>query len=132
LANLNRILIVGRLLSDPEARVSVEGVPVTKFKLAVTNFGRQAAGQIEIITWRRLAEICGQYLKKGGLVLAEGRLRIRSLEDQSGQRKWVTEVAAHRVQTLEGSNPFSSSALAETELPEVEEVEELPEGDLPF
>lgn len=132
MANLNRILIVGRLIADPEARVSVEGVPVTKFKLAVTNFGRQATGQIEVITWRRLAEICGQYLKKDRLVLAEGRLQVRSYEDQGGQRKWVTEVAANNVQMLEGSGPVQAAAPGEAEPAEGEEVEELPEGDLPF
>jgi len=132
LANLNRILIVGRLIADPEARVSVEGVPVTKFKLAVTNFGRPATGQIEVIAWRRLAEICGQYLKKDRLVLAEGRLQVRSYEDQGGQRKWVTEVAANNVQMLEGSGPAQAQAPGEAELGEAEEVEELPEGDLPF
>ncbi len=106
MANLNRIILIGRLVAEPEARFTVDGTPITKFRLAVNRFlsktTSQATDFIDIVAWRRLAEICGQFLKKGKLVLIEGRIHVRSYDDSSGQRKWVTEVIARNMQMLEG------------------------------
>jgi single-strand DNA-binding protein len=108
LANLNRIILVGRLAADPDSRSTVEGLPVTRFRLVVERpFGGQGesgADLIDIVAWRRLAEICGQYLKKNQLVLVDGRIQNRSFEDQSGQKKYVTEVVAKTMTMLEKSN----------------------------
>jgi single-strand DNA-binding protein len=133
LASLNRAIIVGRLLSNPESRATVEGVPLTRFKITVGSFNGQPTGSLDVVAWRRLAEICGQYLKTGRLVLVEGKLQVRSFDDKSGQRKWVTELIASNMQMLDGgaeSLPHEVKVSAEEEVPE--EVEELPEGDLPF
>ena len=87
MANLNRIILIGRLTADPEARFTVDGTPMTKFNLAVNRFQKEGAPQaadfINVVSWRRLAEICGQYLKKGRLVLVEGR--IQGLEPDAPQ-----------------------------------------------
>lgn len=104
MANLNRIILVGRLASDPEARVTVDGLPVAKFRLAVNRplgGGNSGTDLIDVVAWRRLAEICGEYLKKGQLVLVEGRIQNRSFEDQMGQKRWVTEVVAKNMTMLE-------------------------------
>ena len=73
MASLNRIVLVGRLTSDPEVRFTVEGVQIAKFQLAVERFAQDNApkqvDQIDIVAWRRLAEISGQYLKRGKTVL---------------------------------------------------------------
>jgi single-strand DNA-binding protein len=114
LANLNRIILVGRLTADPEGRSTADGTAVTKFRLAVD---RPAAGVkredntdfIDVVTWQRLAEVSAQYLKKGRLVLVEGRVQNRSFEDQSGQRRWVTEVVARNMTMLEGREPRAAS-----------------------
>jgi single-strand DNA-binding protein len=106
LANLNRIILVGRLTADPEGRSTADGTAVTKFRLAVD---RPVSGIkredntdfIDVVTWQRLAEVCAQYLKKGRLVLVEGRIQNRSFEDQTGQRRWVTEVVAKNMTMLE-------------------------------
>ncbi|MFA5113288.1 MAG: single-stranded DNA-binding protein [Candidatus Margulisiibacteriota bacterium] len=107
MANQNKIILVGRLTADPEGRSTAEGLPVTKFRLAVdrptSGQGETGADFIDIVAWRRLAEVCGQYLKKGQLVLVDGRIQNRSFEDQSGQRKWVTEVIASTMTMLEKS-----------------------------
>ena len=145
MANLNRIIIVGRLTADPEARLTTDGLPLTKFRLAVSRptGGENEVDFIDIVAWRRLAEVCGEYLKKGRLVLVEGRIQNRSFEDQSGQRKWVTEVVAKNMTMLDSSNvqgPMSgvASTLAEAHEakpgPEEEDVVEDSdlEGDLPF
>ncbi len=147
MASLNRIVLVGKLLADPETRLSVDGVSITKFKMTVSNFPGvdQSVSWIEVITWQRLAEVCGQYLKKGKLVLVEGRLQMRSFEDQGGTRKWVNEVVASNMQMLDGA-PGGGVAKGEENVPAFagaaeekaenasgfEEVEELPEDDLPF
>ena len=103
MANLNRIILVGRLTSDPEARTTLDGLPMTKFRLAVGRQQQSGTDFIDVIAWRRLAEVCGDHLKKGQLVLVEGRIQIRSFEDQTGQRRWATEVVARNMQMLESS-----------------------------
>ena len=105
MANLNRIILVGRLTDDPESRLTVNGLPVANFRLAVNRpFGNDNSTDfIDIIAWRKLAEVSGEYLKKGKLVLVEGRIQNRSFEDQTGQRRWVTEVVARNMTMLEGS-----------------------------
>lgn len=112
MANLNRIILVGRLTADPEGRSTADGTAVTKFRLAVD---RPVSGVkredntdfIDVVTWQRLAEVCVQYLKKGRLVLVEGRIQNRSFEDQTGQRRWVTEVVARNMTMLDVQSPKS-------------------------
>lgn len=126
MANLNRIILVGRLTSDPEGRATLEGFPMTKFRLAVDRQqGASGVDYMDIITWRRLAENCSGRLKKGQLVLVEGRIQIRSFEDQTGQRRWATEIVARDVQILEKSSA-APPALDES----VEDIELA--SDLPF
>jgi single-strand DNA-binding protein len=148
LANLNRIILVGRLTADPEGRSTADGTAVTKFRLAVD---RPVSGVkrednidlIDVVTWQRLAEVCAQYLKKGRLVLVEGRIQNRSFEDQAGQRRWVTEVVARNMTMLEGhesrvaSHESSVASGPETRDPGPVTDEELIddsglESDLPF
>jgi single-strand DNA-binding protein len=137
-AGLNKIILVGTLLSDPEIRQAMDGVSVTKFRMTVSNYPGtdQNISNIEVVAWRRLAEICGQYLKKGKLTLIEGRIQNRSFEDQDGQRKWVTEVIASNMQMLDGKQSALKKEDLSSEAPvhigAEEEVEELPEDDLPF
>ena len=70
------------------------------------------------MTWQRLAEVCSQYLKKGRLVLVEGRIQNRSFEDQSGQRRWVTEVVARNMTMLD-KGPVTSNQATVTGEPAV-------------
>ena len=100
MANLNRIILVGRPTADPETRNTMDGLPMAKFKLAVSR-PQNGTDLIDVIAWRQLAEVCGDLLKKGSLVLVEGRIQNRSFEDQSGQRRWVTEVVAQNMKMME-------------------------------
>lgn len=144
MANLNRIILIGRLTADPEVRFTVEGLQIAKFQLAVDRFAQEGAPKqvdfIDIVAWRRLAEVCGQYLKKGKLVLVEGRIQVRSFENEGGQRKWATEVVARSIKLLGSGgkeeiapSPTSepAAALAEDEVPGADELPE-EESDLPF
>ncbi len=141
MANLNRIILVGRLTADPEGRTTTEGTAVTKFRLAVdrpvTGVKREDNTDfIDVVTWQRLAEVCAQYLKKGRLVLVEGRIQNRSFEDQSGQRRWVTEVIARNMTMLEKGQDAAGKGREEALVAPPADEEFVDdsglEGDLPF
>lgn len=102
---LNRAILIGRLTRDPELKYIPSGTPVTSFTLAVdrpfTNKeGEREADFIPIVVWRKLAENCANYLSKGSLVAVEGRIQVRTYE-QEGQRRYVTEIIADNVRFLE-------------------------------
>lgn len=101
MANLNRIILVGRLVADPEARATLNGIPVAKFRLAVNRPQGTGTDFIDVVAWRKIAEFCGDLLRKGQLILVEGSIQVRSFEDQTGQRRWTTEVVAKSVQLME-------------------------------
>ena len=134
MAGLNKIILVGNLSADPETHFAVEGTARANFKLGVRTFSAGAAAlmNVEVVAWGKLAEICGKLLKSGRLVLVEGTLRIRSFEDQSGSRKWTTEVVANNMQILDQPKEDSSSGVPTNVGTQEEEVPDLPEGDLPF
>lgn len=102
---LNRVILIGRLTKDPELRYTPSGVAVTTFTLAVdrpfTNNGQKETDFINIVTWRQLAETCANYLKKGRLTAAEGRIQVRNYDNSEGKRVYVTEVIADNVRFLE-------------------------------
>lgn len=103
---LNNIVLVGRLTRDPELRyTSGEGIPVANFTLAVdrgfkNRDGEKEADFIRIVAWNKQAENIANYMSKGRLVAVEGRLQIRSYEDQEGTRKTIAEVVARGVTFL--------------------------------
>jgi single-strand DNA-binding protein len=101
---VNKVLLTGRLTRDPELRNLATGRAVTQFGLATNEYVRsQEKSEFHnVVTWGKLAEICGQYLSKGQQVALEGRLQTRSWDDDRGQRHWKTEVVADRVEMLGG------------------------------
>jgi single-strand DNA-binding protein len=118
----NKVFLIGNLTRDPELRYTTSGIPVVRFAIAVNRFIKKDAsgksGQdvdfINIVAWRRLAEICGEFLKKGRPVAIEGRLQIRSYDDpRSGEKKTMTEVVADNVQMLGRKSDGSSAAPVE-------------------
>jgi len=103
---LNNITLIGRLTRDPEPRYTTNGVAFTRFTLAVDRGYKKADGEketdyIDIATWRKLAEVCANYLSKGQLVAVTGSLQIRSYEDKDGIRRKAAEVVADNVRFLE-------------------------------
>ena len=104
---INSVVLVGRLVRDPEMKYTQNGIPVTNFRIAVDRpFGRDEEGNkqtdfIDIVAWRKTAELCGQYLSKGAPVGVEGRLQTRSWTTQDGQQRHGFEVQADRVSFLE-------------------------------
>ncbi|KRT62978.1 MAG: ssb, single-strand DNA-binding protein, single-strand DNA-binding protein [Chloroflexi bacterium CSP1-4] len=101
---MNRVLLTGRLTRDPELRTLASGKTVTQFSIATNDYrgGKEYSEYHSVVTWDRLAEICGQYLGKGQLVALEGRLQTRQWEDDKKIRHWKTEVVAASVEMLSG------------------------------
>ncbi|BFH10962.1 single-stranded DNA-binding protein [Paenibacillus melissococcoides] len=106
---LNRVILIGRLVRDPELRYTPNGVAVTQMTLAVdrpfaNGQGEREADFIPIVTWRQLAETCANYLRKGRLTAIEGRIQVRHYDNNEGKRVYVTEVIADHVRFLESQN----------------------------
>lgn len=99
---LNKVILIGRLVRDPELKHTDSGNVVARFTLAVdrsfTNKqGEREADFIDVVVWREQAENCHKYLGKGRLVSVEGRLQIRSYDDSQGVRRKAAEIVARRV-----------------------------------
>ena len=106
---MNRIILLGRLTREPEVKVTSSDKTTTTFGLAVdrpfkNRDGKTEADFINIVTWNKTAEVAGNYLHKGERLLVEGRLQIRSYEGKDGQKHYVTEVIADRVEFIEKRN----------------------------
>ena len=114
---MNRVLITGRLTRDPELRTLASGKTVTQFSVATNDYraGEERSEYHAVVTWDRLAEICGQYLGKGQMVAVDGRLQTRQWEDDKKVRHWKTEIVAARVEMLSGrrKKDYAAEAAAE-------------------
>ena len=101
---MNQVLLTGRLTRDPDIRKLASGKTVTQFGVATNDYrsGSEKSEYHTIVTWDRLAEICGQYLGKGQLVSIAGRLQTRQWEDENKARHWKTEIVANSVEMLSG------------------------------
>ncbi len=109
MASVNKVILVGRLGKDPEIRSTPNGTSVAKFTIATDERYTDRNGEKQertewhnIVAWSKLAEICGQYLRKGKLVYIEGSLRTDSWDDkESGQKRYRTEIVANTMQMLD-------------------------------
>jgi len=112
---LNRVILIGRLVADPELRYTPSGVPVANCRIAVDRPFKNAAGEretdfINIVAWRQRAEFAANYLGKGRLVAIDGRLQIRQWTTQDGQRRSTAEVVADDVQGLDRPREAAAAA----------------------
>jgi len=108
MASLNKVMIIGNVGGEPEMRFTPDGKPVTSFRVATNRVYTTQDGErkeetewFSVVAWSKLAEQCNQFLGKGRLIYVEGRLRTRSWDDQSGQKRYRTEVIAERVTFLD-------------------------------
>jgi single-strand DNA-binding protein len=113
--NLNKVMIIGNLVRDPEIRNTATGKNVASFSVATSLVWKDQSGQKQektefhnIVAWARLAEIIGQYLKKGSKVYIEGRLQTRDWTGQDGIKRYRTEIVAENMIML-SSNPSGGS-----------------------
>jgi len=144
--NLNKVILVGRVATDPEMRSTPGGQSVCTLRLATNRVWteRESGKKQEkteyhnIVLWRRLAEIASQFLTKGSLVLIEGRSETKSWEDSSGNRRFRTEIVGERIQLGPKAagkvSPPPQKEAPQEEIPIIEEgpEEEIDVKDIPF
>jgi single-strand DNA-binding protein len=150
--NYNKAIIIGNVVADPEVRTTPSGQQVCSLRVATNRVWTDQSGTKQtktefhsVVLWRRLAEIASQYLRKGGMVMIEGRLETRSWDDQAGNKKYRTEIIGENMQLgpkgfSQGSSeqpnkpqqPASKNEEPKEEIPIIEEDEEIDVKDIPF
>lgn len=144
---VNKVLLVGRLCTDPELKYTPSGVAVANFRVAVDRpfagtSGERETDFIDVVTWRQNAEFVNTYMTKGRLVLVEGRLQVKQWQTQDGQRRRNTEVLAERIHALdkpreprepgEGTSSSAPRPVAAAHRDEfASSVDEMPDFDVP-
>jgi len=127
--NLNKAMIIGNLTRDPELRNTPSGVAVASFSVATNQVWNDQNGQKQervefhnIVVWRKLAEICGQYLKKGSKIYIEGRLQTRDWVGQDGVKRYRTEIVADNMIMLDrAQNQGNNNQFASNDAPPISE-----------
>ncbi len=141
MSGINKVMLIGRLGQDPEVRYTPSGVAVANFSIATSEEWKDKdSGQKQertewhkIVAWRRLGEICGEYLRKGSQVFIEGKLQTRTWEDSDGNKRYTTEIIAMNMQMLDskGSSMSRPTDQIAPGLP-VNEPVSIPEDEIPF
>lgn len=147
--SVNKVILIGNLGKDPEIKYTPSGVPVAKFSLATNERYKDKSGEWQdrtewhnIVAWQRLAEIAGEYVKKGSKIYIEGRLQTSSWEDkQSGEKKYRTEIIASDLVLLggrsegDGEGRARAAAAMDQRAPHPEEASQeagITDEDIPF
>jgi single-strand DNA-binding protein len=130
--NLNKVMLIGNLTRDPEVRYTPQGNAVASFVVATNREWKsdgetkQVADFHNVVAWNKLAEICGQLLKKGTKVYVEGRLQTRNWEDSQGSKKYKTEVVVDDMIILTPKRGADETEGVVNEEPQVEEQQQQP------
>ncbi len=139
--NLNKAMIIGNLTRDPEIRNTPNGQSVASFSVATNFVWKDQSGQKQeraefhnIVAWRRLAEICGQYLHKGSKIYIEGRMQTKDWTGQDGVKRYKTEIVAENMIMLDragagggGGNNAGAQPSAPSNEPVIDVSEQAPE-----
>lgn len=139
MASLNKVSLIGNLGADPETRYTTSGDAVTNIRLATTetwkdkNSGEQkeATEWHRVVFYGRLAEVAGQYLKKGSQVYIEGKIKTRKWQDKDGQDRYTTEIQAGEMKMLGGRQDGNNSQASQRAQNEGATVGDL-DDDIPF
>ena len=117
--SVNKVLLIGRLGSNPEIRFTPSGAAVANFSMATNESWNDKNGQKQertewhrVVVWGKLAQLCGEYLSKGRQCYVEGRMQTRQWQDKEGQTKYTTEVIANSIQFLGAGGERSAGASA--------------------
>jgi single-strand DNA-binding protein len=132
---VNKVILVGNLGADPEVRYTPSGTKVTNFRIATSDRWTDKDGNRQertewhsIVTFGKLADICGEYLAKGRQVYVEGRIQTRSWEDRDGQKRYATEIVATDMKMLGSRGPSKTEEAAGRS----DEGGPAPDDDIPF
>lgn len=128
---LNRVIMIGRLVRDPELRYTQSGIAVCTFTLAVDRPFKSAEGEketdlIDVLAWRKTGELCANYLAKGKMAAVEGRLQVRSYEAKDGSKRKTVEVVADNVQFLSPKTEENSGYVLPAQPEQGGEEDDLP------
>ena len=141
MADLNKVILIGRLTADPELRHTASNLPVTSFSIAINrrfqkDSEQRAADFINIVAWRNNAEFVSKYFRKGQSILVIGSLQSRSYEDKEGKKRTAFEVVADEIQFAEPKRDGASSSAAEMTFSGAAPVDDFQQiaddDDLPF
>jgi len=142
--SINKIILIGNLGQDPELRYTSSGVAVASFSMATSESWKDQDGNVQektqwhkLVAWRKLAEIVGEYLKKGSKVYVEGRIQYRSYDDKNGVKRDITEIVVDQLLMLDSkgashANGSSSGSAAPSVQQPAEESGPDKVDDLPF
>ena len=139
--SVNKIILIGNLGQDPELRYTSSGVAVASFSMATIESWKDQDGNVQektqwhkLVAWRKLAEIVGEYLKKGSKVYIEGRIQYRSYDDKNGVKRDVTEIVVDQMLMLDskGSSHANGTSASAPSQPQTEDVGPDKADDLPF
>ena len=139
MAGVNKVILLGNLGRDPEVRYTPSGAAVANFTIATSEEWRDKdSGEKQertewhrVVAWRRLGEICGEYLHKGSQVYIEGRLQTKSWEDREGNKRYTTEIVAQNMQMLGSPRKEGKTKSVEERYPDEEPIS-IPDDDIPF
>ena len=127
---INRVILVGRLVADPDFRKTQSGTSVASFRLAVerrkTKDGKQETDFFNVVAWQKTADLISRYLKKGSLVGIDGRLQNRNYETQSGEKRYITEVIVETVQFLESKKDGETNTQEADPYDGIDQKDDLP------
>lgn len=132
--NFNKIFIAGRLTETPELKITQSNIPVIEFSVAVSRDGKDAGTDfVRCVAWRGTAEFVSKYFFKGSAIFVVGKLQVRSYKDSQGATRYVTEIIADEVKSVE-SKPVDFLVKATSEKEETDDnFVEVPNAeDLPF
>ncbi|MDP3901929.1 MAG: single-stranded DNA-binding protein [bacterium] len=144
--NLNKVFLIGRLTTDPQLRSTTTGQQVASLSVATNrtwtdknNQKQETAEFHNVVVWGRQAEIVNQFLRRGSMILIEGRLQTRDWEDKQGQKRKTTEIVAERIQfgpksagVSKPSGRDSAPSSPTSDVPTINVDEEIKTEDLPF
>ena len=139
MAGVNKVILVGRLGRDPEVRYTPSGSAVANFSIATSEEWKdKGTGEKQektewhrIVAWKRLGEICGEYLSKGSQIYVEGKLQTREWEDRDGNKKYTTEIIAQSMQMLDSPKKEGNTVSRGNNFTS-EEPQTIPEDTIPF
>ena len=145
---MNKVILIGNLANDPEARTTQSGISQSTFRIAVQRRFANAQGVreadfIPVVAWRQTADFCNRYLSKGRKVAVEGTIQNRSYDAQDGSKRYVTEIIADSIEALgsrdEGSgaprptrDPGPTPPPAPSANPSMNDFTEVDDDELPF
>jgi single-strand DNA-binding protein len=136
MASLNKVILIGNMVSDPECKSTPNGISVCRFRVAVqrkfAKEGQQTADFLDIVAWKNTAEFVSKYFKKGNPILVCGQIQSRNWEDKDGGKRYTVEILADEVSFVaskennESSPTYMPDAYKQPNFEEVANDENLP------